>query len=55
MADADKKAELLAAWRKRWREADFTWAGLSKHKLQGWVVEDGVLREADKHNRRPGP
>jgi uncharacterized protein YjbI with pentapeptide repeats len=48
MAEAtDKKAALLAKWRKRWREMDFTWEGLTAHELQGWVVADGLLREAE--------
>jgi hypothetical protein len=35
-------------WLKGWREEDFAWEGLAKDKpLQGWVVADGVLREAE--------
>jgi hypothetical protein len=50
MADAQKK-DILADWWVKWREADFTWEGLARDtkdkRLQGWVVADGLLREAE--------
>lgn len=33
-------------WWTRWRKADFSWVGLGRKGLQGWVVVDGVLRKA---------
>ena len=47
MAQAKTKEELLEAAWKRWRDENFTWAGLVKRKWQGWVVcDDGFVREA---------
>lgn len=32
-------------WWAKWWKADFTWDGLAKKPLQGWVVTQGILRE----------
>lgn len=41
----ETKEEALEKWWERWREEDFTWEGLTRKRLKGWVVSDGVLRE----------
>jgi len=45
--DADSKQPQDKAWWDAWRLADFTWAGLAKRALAGWVVRDGVLMEEE--------
>lgn len=44
MAEAADREKLIAdAW-KRWREADYTWDGLTKKEWEGWriIVEGDV-------------
>lgn len=42
----DTREEALEKWWAKWRAEDFTWEGLAKKPLQGWVVAEGFLREA---------
>lgn len=47
MTDAETRAQRDAAWWVEWFERDFTWEGLAKKPLTGWVVFNGFLKEAD--------
>ncbi|PKP80079.1 MAG: hypothetical protein CVT79_16645 [Alphaproteobacteria bacterium HGW-Alphaproteobacteria-18] len=47
MAEAKSKEQLEAEWWERWRAEDFTWEGLKSKPLEGWVVAQGYLREAE--------
>ncbi len=47
MAGTKTREQLEAEWWAWWWDADFTWDGLAKRNLKGWVVADGSLREAD--------
>lgn len=46
MAEAQTKEQREAAWWDAWWDEDYSWEGLAKKPLQGWVVADGFLREA---------
>ncbi len=46
MAEAQTKEQREAAWWDAWWKWDYSWEGLAKKPLQGWVVAEGYLREA---------
>lgn len=47
MVEIKTKEQLEAEWWQGWWLEDYTWEGLAKKPLQGWVVADGFLREAE--------
>lgn len=47
MAEMKTKEQLQAEWWEDWWREDYTWEGLARKPLQGWVVAEGYLREAE--------
>lgn len=43
MAEVKSREELEAEWWATWHEEDFTWEGLKKRPLEGWIVTGGYL------------
>lgn len=46
MAEVKSREQLEAEWWERWHAEDFTWEGLAKKPLEGWIVHGNVLRQA---------
>lgn len=47
MAETKTREQPEAEWWGAWWDEDFTWDGLAEKQLQGWVVADDCLQEAE--------